>query len=332
VTLRMMMTGTGVLLLGLSCSCRSASAPQPAQVPTPPPLVAAPVAAQAPEVVPQPEALGPPAQQLLVHLASQEIVLLSAEAEGRRVLVPHADAALYQSELELIWFRDGERFGVVDLRKPDFPVFSLGHGMPDENRLNIERGSVMASTADACDLPFVALEWTESPELKAYITDAPGLGIDNQAWFAAELTRPTRGRAKRQSFSGARVRLPKKVLSCDLPDACGKTAPFGVSGKQLMLVIERTGGDCLERGCLLYDPSTSLFATPPKATTWAGAKQTAPGSCGPYLFDASKSAFLVDHRLCTFEQGCRDLGGHALGWLVPGENVGEPGTGNFDEG
>lgn len=278
-----------------------------------------------------PETLGPPEQQFLVHLESREVVLRSAQGEGKQVLVPHADAALYQPELELIWFRDQDRFGVVDLRKPGSPANQLGHGMPDEQRLNIERGMDIATPNDGCDLPFVALEWSESPALTAYLTEAPALAIDNQAWLAAELERPARARAKKQGFVGTAVRLPKKLTDCDLPKSCGKSAPFGDSGKELVLVVERAGGDCVERACLLHDPRTRLFATPPKAAQWAAAKDTALGSCGPYLFDASKHAFLVDRRLCTLEQGCRDLGGEALGWLLPGEKEGEPGTGNFAE-
>ncbi len=323
--------GASALLIAFTCSCPSARAPQPAPPFTAPPPVSAPAAAPAPDVPTHSDTLGPAEQQFLVHLESQEVVLLSMAGEGKRVLVPHANASLYQPALELIWFRHEDRFGVVDLRKPGAPAIWLGHGMPDEHRLSVERGMEVVAPNDGCDLPFVALEWSESPALTAYLTEAPPLGIDNQAWFAAELERPARARTKKQGFIGAAVRLPKKLTGCDLPQACGKSAPFGADGKQLVLVVERTGGDCVVRACLLYDPSSRLFATPPKARKWAAAQETAPGTCGPYLFDASKSAFLVDHRLCTLEQGCRDLGGEALGWLIPGAKVGEPGTGNFAE-
>jgi hypothetical protein len=91
-------------------------------------------------------------------------------------------------------------------------------------------------------------------------------------------------------------------------------------------VLEKPGGDCVQRACLLHDPRTRLFASVPKIETWGPAEATRKGTCGPLMFDKGKTSFLVDHYLCTPGKACDDLGAHALGWLVPGDVVGAPGA------
>jgi hypothetical protein len=274
--------------------------------------------------------LGDPGQQFLVHTESREVVLRALNSDAKRVVLKRADAALFQPELELLWFRDGSRFGVVDLRKADAPEVSIAEGMPDEDRWFITRGRVLIAPEDGCDLPYISFQWSATPELKPVLTEAPDLRISNQAWLSAELARPTRPVGRRQLFTGKRLSLAKKLLACEDPSECGKTASFSTD-KELVLVRDQTGGDCVERACLLHDPATNQFATPPKAEKWGPAKTTAPGPCGIYEFEQTKSSFLLDHRLCNLDRGCTDLGGEALGWLVAGERVGASGTGDFPE-
>lgn len=274
--------------------------------------------------------LGEPAHQYLVHAESQQIVLRSRSAQAQRVLVDHADAVLYQPELELVWFRDGEHLRVLDLRREGAPVHTIARGMPDEHRLWIARGSEIIDPNDGCDLSYVSLDWTEQPKLEPILTDAPNLRLDDGGWLAAELERAARPVVVKQGFFGKAVRLPRRVMECEDPADCGKTGPFG-GGFLLVLVRDALGGDCVERACLAFDPKTKRFATPPKIAAWGSAQQTPPGTCGPYLFDERRRFFLVDHRLCELGQGCSDVGGEALGWLVPGESVGSPGTGEFVE-
>lgn len=97
-------------------------------------------------------------------------------------------------------------------------------------------------------------------------------------------------------------------------------------GPALVRVLEKPGGDCVQRACLLWDPRGRLFTSVPKIETWAPAEATPKGTCGPLMLDKTKDAFLVDHYLCTPGKGCDDLGAHALGWLVPGDVVGAPGN------
>jgi hypothetical protein len=315
-------------------ACRSAPSPQLAAVAADPDDAASardPAISTAPVAAPALPDLGERAQLFLVHRESREIALRSLSSDAMHVLVPHADGALYQPELELIWFRDGERFGVIDLRKPVEGPVMLARGMPSEDRFRIERGSERVRTSDGCDLPYVSLTWSEAPVLEAFLSEAPELRIEGGAWLAAELARPARAVGQDHALSGAKLKLPKKAAQCERPVACGASGAFGDGGKLLVLVREELGGDCIDRACLLYDPGTERFATPPKAEAWGAAQATAPGSCGPYLFDRTQRWFLVDHRLCSLEQGCRDVGGESLGWLVPGDSVGVPGSADMPE-
>lgn len=99
---------------------------------------------------------------------------------------------------------------------------------------------------------------------------------------------------------------------------------------ELVLVVEKMGGDCWQRECLLRDPRSGNFATPPTAAAWGEVNSTRKGPCGVYLFDHAQTSYLIDRMLCTPETQCRDLGGLGLGWLVPGDSVGAPGLGNFE--
>ena len=93
----------------------------------------------------------------------------------------------------------------------------------------------------------------------------------------------------------------------------------------MVLAAEKMGGDCMHRGCMLLDPKTGRYAQPPDADAWRGAGDTPLGSCGLFMFDQAGATFLVAGKLCAPGVPCRDLGGRALGWMVPGDIVGAPG-------
>lgn len=95
---------------------------------------------------------------------------------------------------------------------------------------------------------------------------------------------------------------------------------------QLVRVLDEMGGDCWERACLLRDPHTKQFTTPLSANVRASPEAARPGPCGVYLFDAANTSFLVENKLCAGEEPCAELEGSAVGWLVPGPMVGQPGT------
>ncbi len=325
-------------LLAVLAACRTPTAPaaprasegaKPARAGLAP-QANVPAQASAHEERSAPSDLGEPAHQFLIHAESQQVVLRSRTALAQHVLVDHADAVLYQPALELVWFRDGEHLRVIDLGSEGAPVHTIARGMPDQHRLWIARGSEIADPNDGCDLPYVSLDWTHQPTLEPILTRAPNLRLDDAGWLAAELERPARPVLVKQGFFGKAVRIPRRAMECEDPADCGRTGPFA-GDWMLVLVRDVLGGDCVERACLLFDAKTKRFATPPKAEKWGAAQQTAPGSCGPYHFDQSKLFFLVDRRLCELGRECSDVGGEALGWLLPGESVGSPGTGEFTE-
>lgn len=310
----------------------------------PPQLQQAAVPAQPFPATPSGQDVGPPplaallaapelserTQLFLIHVPNGEIVIASLASEFTRVLVPHAHAALYQPELELLWFRDGDRLAVVDLRDERAPTTTIARGLPeDENRLSISRGGQMVDANDGCDLAYVALDWSDTPKIQAILTEAPGLRLDDDGWLARELARTPRKQGMEREFGDGQIRVPQKFADCEDMDVCGTTGRFGQRGSQLVLVQEKEGGDCVQRACVLHDPKTGLFATPPKAENWGPVKSTARGPCGPYAFDHAGTSFLFGDLLCPPEASCRKLKGLALGWLVPGDSVGAPGLGNF---
>jgi hypothetical protein len=271
--------------------------------------------------------LGPQTQQFLVHAASGAIELRSYSSNGSRALVPHADAALYDATLELIWFLYEGTLSVLDLRAPESAPTVIATGIPDVvSRFSIARSGDLAETEDDCDLDAISLEWSESPTISLAFANAPKLRIDNTAWLRAQFNRKARDAGTRREFSEHRIALPSKLLHCEEKEFCGTTVGFGTQGLELVRLIDKSGGDCMHRGCVLRDARTRLFATPPQADQWGPAETTKPGPCGLFMFDQSQTRFLVADSRCSSGEGCRDLGGgHAMGWLVPGDTVGAPG-------
>jgi hypothetical protein len=269
-------------------------------------------------------------ERFLVHLDSGAIVLRSATDPEPSVLVQHADAVLYDAALDLLWFRAGDRLKVLDVRAPTPAAVEVARGLPVGDRFVVHRGEHAVQTEDGCDLPFVGIEWNARTTIESVLEDAPGLRIENQTWFVSQLGRPAQPDVPRRVFGPPAIALPSGRLDCEDASACATTVPFGRLGYELVLTIEKMGGDCWQRECLLRDQQTGKFATPPRATTWGDASVARTGPCGLYLFDRAQTAYLIDHELCTPAVGCKSLGGRALGWLVPGDQVGMPGLGNFD--
>lgn len=271
-------------------------------------------------------ALGEPSTQFLVHRADGGIVLASRAALEGLVLVPHADAVLYQSALELLWFRDEERLSALDLRNAGAGPVLVARGLPDVNRLSVTHPNQTSETEDGCDLPYISLSWSEASKIEAFSVPAPSLRLENAAWLDSQRARPARSVGQRLDFEASSLRLPKRILDCEDREACGTSVAFAGRGLELVRVLDRTGGDCFRRACVLRDPQTGLFAAPPVAQAWSSAEKVERGPCGLYLFDQKQSAFLLGHVLCEPEKPCQELGGNAIGWREPGPVVGAPGA------
>jgi hypothetical protein len=318
----------GALILGTACYQSVTPAPRTSGAPANP--IAAPHktdTAHAPTNTPTAANLGDPAQQFIVLKHSGEIVLRSIESTATRTLAPHADDALYHATLELVWFKDGDRLSVIDLRALGMPPVVIALGMESvEGKLSIAHGPLSAETEDGCDVPLLTLNWTEKPtiEMGDPDADAENLRIVNAAWLQKELSRPARQQVTRRRFGQPHLPLPKSLMRCEDSSECDATTSFGARGLQLVQVSQKMGGDCWRRGCLVRDPQRDLFATPPHVDTWGTAEKTKPGSCGLYLFDRDQTAYLVGRELCVPGHDCQNLDGWALGWRVPGDAVGAP--------
>jgi hypothetical protein len=171
------------------------------------------------------------------------------------------------------------------------------------------------------------------------------LAGDGRRWVKEQQKRPEVPAPAAQSFDpGApRVTLPKGWSGCDDVERCGLAASFGSGALRLVLVRDNLGADCFQLGCLLHDPATDRFATPPvrvdeggmptltaQPTRWTSAADATPGSCGPYRFDEQGSVFLTHRYLCRLDGAasavtCEELPGEGIGWLRPGAVVGSPG-------
>jgi hypothetical protein len=309
-----------VLLAVGATACRGGGRRETAP---PTPAVGGAAAAIAPRA---PLDLGDPTQQFLVHAAGGAIELRSRVTRASRQVAAHADTALYHPSLALVWLIDGDRLSVVDLRVPGAAPVVVARGVPAVGHLSISHPPQSAETEDGCDVPYLSLDWAEPAKIEAVLTQAPDLRIENPAWLHAQLARPARVAGKRRAFTSERVRLPPKLLDCEDKQACGASVAFGTRGLSLVRVLEKPGGDCVQRACLLRDPRTRLFATPAQAEVWAPPEITPRGTCGPFLFDETATAYLAGHQLCAPDRGCQDLKGNALGWLVPGDTVGAPGA------
>jgi hypothetical protein len=171
------------------------------------------------------------------------------------------------------------------------------------------------------------------------------LSRDGLRWVQERVKRAESALPPAESFDSEarRVVLPKGWSGCDDAERCGLSAAFGKSSLRLVLVRDNLGADCFQLGCLLYDPAADRFASPPVVvdeggtpsltpgpTRWTSAREAVPGSCGPYLFDARGSAFLVHRFSCNLDgskpsSSCEELPGEGIGWLRPGVSVGSPG-------
>ncbi len=273
----------------------------------------------------------PAANEFLVLTDAGELLAKTPEGASR-VLAKNVADASYDPEPELIWLQTRDELQVYDLRKPAAVPVTIARGFEGPARLQVTHGESFLLPDDGCDLPFVELDWTEAPTIQGIIEELPALELTSARWLSTELNRSRRpvspGRMSEFDLraSTERVRLPKKLLSCEEPSTCGAAVRFGKLPMQLVLVSDHMGGDCWERACILREAESGRVAAPPLAQQWTSVQAVTPGPCGPYQFDADGTSFLDERSLCAPATGCKDIGGRALGWRNPGPTVGIPGT------
>lgn len=286
----------------------------------------------------------------LVHDDQGGILLRASDkVTNARVLVPRASSWLYDDEHDLLWTLQDQRLTVTDLRV-EGPRIPIAEGISDESAIWVEWPSVpsqehtrFVERRASCEPWQVAkLRLQSAPTLFSLATDTnPPFLPGGLTWLKGQTTRSVKTPRQVHFFSSKKKgdELEVSELGCDDRERCGLSVPYGTSHLRLVLVRDRFGADCWHRSCLLFDPETHLFASPPifenPATgalstrsdprQWSAAKTAVPGICGPYAFDTSGTTFLVRRYLCRLNEECQDLGGEVIGWLVPGLIVGEPG-------
>jgi hypothetical protein len=280
----------------------------------------------------------------LVVTDQQQIVMLSATGE-RRVVVPAAATWLYDRRRALLWTLFDGALSATDLRRGTAPVV-LAKGLQGVAYIWVEwppaENPEFVRTETGCEpTRIVEIQLGKQPALR-FVPRGDSLQFlgAGRRWLAAQQARPVSLGHVEATFSSQEqwVELPPAWTGCDAEGRCGLSLAFGKSALRLVLVRESSSGDCTLRGCLLFDPETKRFASPPVVRSedgrellapqpmhWATAVEAQIGLCGPYSFDASGSQFLLSRYLCPLRGPCQDLGATALGWLSPGPVVGDPG-------
>jgi hypothetical protein len=264
----------------------------------------------------------------LLENAAGQLVLRSARSGAEQVLASVAQHSLYDERLELIWYEDGERLWVLDLRKLETTPVLIAEHVPEHAEFHVAReADRLLEPADGCDsVPILRLNWSAKPGFEGWYANAPALAAEGRAWLVAELGRTARQLPLAQAFSETHTERAWKGdrSQCAEPFVCGSSLSFGVGVRQLLLVSAHQGDDCWHFECVLRDGQSDAFGTPPDARRWGAASTAQPGSCGPYRFNRDGSALLVDERMCVTGGSCQALGGMALGWREPGVTLGAP--------
>jgi hypothetical protein len=262
--------------------------------------------------------------RFLVHSDAGMIIVRSVSSAAPSVLIRHADFALYDSELELIWYIEANQLRVFDLRALDAPPAVIVRDMRQLDRITVVRGAHSVSEQDGCETPYAVLDWTTNPKMKLLLVEGDAKAkVDGRAWLHAQLNRPARSVTAQRRFVNDKVDVASELLDCEDEETCATSVPFAKRGWQLLLVTDKSGGDCWERACLLRDPRSNRYASPPRPERWGLASAAQRGPCGPYRFEQTQSAYLVGRLLCAGDGPCQDVGGAALGWLIPGDTIGE---------
>lgn len=286
----------------------------------------------------------PDTTDFLVYVEGQGVVLRTKDGPGH-VIAGDVSVWLYDAGHILLWSLGAQdRLFVTDLRAGTAPV-ELARQIPDVGSIWVEWPSKQeprfARPETGCDesVDAVEIKVGRSPSLRVVDGNQRlSLSPSGRRWLAAQAGRKSAPHfAVRELDGGEQLTLPKSWEGCER-ERCGLSVPFGSGSWRLVLAKESMGADCVHRSCLLFNPDTAQFASPPvladaqgtlssaeSPPKWTAAERAQPGVCGPYLFDAAGSTFLVRNYLCSLAGSCHVLGGEAIGWVDAGAVVGNPG-------
>jgi hypothetical protein len=250
-------------------------------------------------------------------------------ASFEQVLAREVQHVLHNPELGLFWYSDATRLWVIDIQNPEVNAWQpvlIASGLPLGDRLRVERkGTHYTGPGRISDETMeLVLHWDSSPWIEGGEGGGRLANLDGEAWLARERARPARAVVATDfTRTEDRVTLPADWAGCQPPGACGAALPFGPRGWELVVTNEDASGDFLAHECLLHDPASGTFATPPGAPRWAGPMGMAPGPCGPYRFNQQGDVFLVADTVCRLGSACVTLEGRGRGWIEPGAVVGD---------
>jgi hypothetical protein len=259
-----------------------------------------------------------------------EIVIV---AENKRTLtVGGAEQPLYDPVWQVVWFQQQEQLVVADLRAASKDCcLAVAANLPAGTSLTIEHANPRAllEYAPTCDHEIGVFLSLGAGSAKLSSTEGaplPRLTTGGERWLRQQRRRRVQPAPQHWEFlpgQATPIPVPKLTGRCTATQACGLSVPFGPDGRRLVLVADGRG-DCWHGQCLLFDPKTQLFATPPAPNSWHAPAEVTPGSCGPYRFSPDQRWFLTATQVCRFKGPCLPTEGRALGWLTPGPVVGAP--------
>lgn len=287
---------------------------------------------------PKPAAGGKPLREALAGSAGGKPVLLALDAKGQliartvdgsqsSVLLPgpYGDA-VHDGALDLVWLRRDAGIDVVDLRAPGpataktlvtappKALDKLGDHFSEPPHWNPAEVVIFLGTP-CHQATGVTLSWAKGGAgTQSYSENVKAVAKE---WFAAE-----EHRIRREQTPGFAQKIPrphkvpKAIGTCHVDikeelgrDDCGHGLVFGATGAEIV-VVSANADKCPATQCRLYDPATKKYAPVP------GVAEDDPEarSCGPFVFDASGTSYLVGDKVCS-GRTCTSVGTQAIGWL-----------------
>jgi len=333
-----------MLVLMLMISCKAKRAAQEGDGPTRPTTVASNGAGAASSsatsgsvgpVVPTPR--GKPLRESLAADASGKAVLFALDTKGEliarsvdgaftHVLAPgpYGDAVA-DAGRDLIWLRGPTTLDVLDLRgdevaktvvtAPNGAIEKLGEHITKPPTWTMDTYVNIMLNTRCSNGAGLRLDW--SHDGSGTTTGGESVHVVAKAWFAAEEKRAKRVSPPNfSSLISKPHKVPRDVGTCH-SDAkqeygkatCGRGVPFGSTG--LELVIVGATDNCPVNHCQLFDPRTNKYGPVPGT----GAEDAETTTCGPFVFDAAGTSYLVQDKVCGPGLACTSVGNLAIGWL-----------------
>ncbi len=282
----------------------------------------------------------PPSKPLLESLAadaSGKAVLFALDAKGQliarsvdgaftRVVAPgpYGDAAA-DAERDLIWLRGDTTLDVLDLRDagvaktlataPDKAIEKLGEHITEPPTWTMDTYVNIMLDTPCSNGSGLRLDW--SHDGNGTTTGGESVHVVAKSWFAAEEKRTKRAIPPRFSSLISKLhKVPRDVGTChtDVKQesgkaTCGRGVPFGSTG--LELVVVGATDNCPANHCQLFDATTKKYIPVPGTSTEDAEART----CGPFVFDAAGTSYLVEDKVCGPDRACTSVGKLAIGWL-----------------